>query len=134
MSPHEALFELLCNLGCIFGGIFYFGMQSRKTLYDLSAVLFLFVTIIRNNSAYLILSYSPHIWLPLPTFRLVQHVQVTCKESRVPITVGTTTWPSAIHKYQEFGTICLTLTCSSAAIHLAKCMNWSLIHVTSRIV
>ena len=27
---------------------------------------------------------------------------------------------------------CLTVTCSSATIHLAKCMDWSLIQVTSR--
>ncbi len=41
------------------------------------------------------------------------------------------TWPSAFQK--KNGNL-MTVTCSSATIHLAKCMNWSLIQVMSKTV
>ncbi len=42
------------------------------------------------------------------------------------------TWLSAVHENKKFGTLWLSVTCPSAWIHLAKCIERALIQVTSR--
>ncbi len=80
---------------------------------------------------------------PISFFAMESKCNYPLWENIPPSTVRATTWLSATQWHSAKCrsqkseiwhnlTRCLTVTCSSAAIHLAKCTDWSLIQVTSR--